>query len=145
MPGSVLYRGLFLLGSAAFFLSAAVGLAYGLVTEHRLPPVEAEGNLLRSLEDHRAFAKIKPRNPVALMVLGDALIQAGERDEAVGVLERALRLRSAPPGVNQRLARLYYEQGRIEPARRQARLAYRRGAPIDPRLLKALGLAPARR
>lgn len=138
------HRALFATGAGIFLLSVATGFGYGLVAERRLPIVEIEERLLEDLADYREFAAIKPRNPIALVQLGNALIQADEDAEAVRVFEAALELKSAPPVVNEQLARLYLRQGRMEMARRQARAAARRGRELDERLLQALGMSVRR-
>ena len=135
------YRPLFALGAGIFFASTATGLGYALVSEREIPMVEIEERLPSSLDDHRGYAAIKPRNPIALILLGDALAGAGELAEAVRVFEQALAGRAAPVGVHERLARLYLRQGRLEMARRQARATYRKGGSLDPRLMKALNMS----
>lgn len=136
------YRPLFAIGGGIFVLSVAAGLAYAVLAEHQVPTVEIEERLPRDLDDYREFAAIKPRNPIALVFLGNALVQAGENAEAIRVFERVLELKTAPVVVNEQLARLYLRQGRLEMARRQARVAHRRGGQLDDRLLQALGLSP---
>jgi tetratricopeptide (TPR) repeat protein len=135
------YRLLFALGVGIFLLSVATGFGYGLVAERQVPIVEIEDSLPHDLDDYRAFAAIKPRDPIALVFLGNALMEANENAEATRVFETAVGLKSAPPIAHERLAWLYLRQGRIEMARRQARAAARRGREPDPRLLEALGLS----
>jgi tetratricopeptide (TPR) repeat protein len=135
------YRPLFAIGAGIFFASTATGLAFALVTEREIPRVEIEERLPSSLEDHRRYAAIKPRNPIALLLLGNALVEAGEIPEAVRVFERALASKAAPAALHERLAFLYWRQGRLEMARRQARIAERKGVAVDERLLKALHLS----
>ena len=135
------YRLLFAIGAAIFLISVATGFGYGLLVERKLPVVEIEDGLPRDLDDYRALAAIRPRDPIALAMLGNALLEADENAEAVRVFEAALASKAAPAIVNERLAWLYLRQGRLEMARRQARAAARRGRELDERLLKALGLA----
>ncbi len=135
------YRLLFAIGAAIFLLSVATGLGYGLLVEREVPVVEIEERLPRDLDDHRAFAAIRPRDPIALVLLGNALLEADENAEAIRAFEAALDSKAAPAVVNERLAWLYLRQGRLEMARRQARAAARRGRELDERLLKALGLS----
>ena len=135
------YRLLFAIGAGIFLLSVATGFGYGLRVERKVPIVEIEERLPRDLDGYRAFAAIKPRDPIALVLLGNALLEADENAEAVRVFEAALDLKAAPAIVNERLAWLYLGQGRLEMARRQARAAARRGRELDERLLKALGLS----
>ncbi len=134
------YRLLFAIGAAIFLLSVLTGFGYGLLVERELPVVESEEQLPRNLDDYRALAAISPRDPIALALLGNALLEADQNAEAVRVFEAALASKAAPAIVNERLAWLYLRQGRLEMARRQARAAARRGREPGERLLKALGL-----
>jgi tetratricopeptide (TPR) repeat protein len=139
------YRLLFALGVGLFFLSVVTGFGYALVAEKEVPVVEIEDRLPEDLADYREFAAIKPRDPYALVLLGNALMEADENAEAIEIFEKAVGLKAAPPVANERLAWLYLRQGRTEMARRQARAAVRRGREPDPRLLRALGLVPKER
>jgi len=141
MQASAPYRASFAVGVGAFLLSCAVGLVWSLAGEQRLPPVEGEGALARSIDEHREFARIQPRNPYAYVLLGHAQLQQGDVDGAAATLEQALALNPVPGAVNAALAEVYYRKGRFAEAREQAQRAHAKGSPPSDALLRQLGLA----
>jgi tetratricopeptide (TPR) repeat protein len=141
MQASAPYRASFAVGVGTFLLSCALGLGWSLVSQQRLPAIEGEGALARSIDEHRAFALIQPRNPYAYVLLGQALLEAGDSDGAVLVLEESLGLNPVPGEVHATLAGAYYRRGRFDEARQQARRAVGKGVAPDDALLRQLGLA----
>jgi tetratricopeptide (TPR) repeat protein len=140
MQASAPYRASFAVGVGAFLLSCAVGLAWSLASQRRLPPIEGESALARSIDEHREFARIQPRNPYSYLILGMALLEQGDLDGAVEVLEEALSLNPVPGEVNASLAEVYYRKGRFDEARQQVRRAFGKGTPPDDALVRQLGL-----
>lgn len=139
-----LYRPLFAIGVGAYALCFVSGVGWEVAEAHRLPPVQGENAVARSLEDHASFAAIQPANPYAYVIWSDALERQGDLDGAIEVLERGLALRPTIGPVHAGLARLYYRKGRFDEARVQVRMAVRRGTPPDDRLLHQLGLRRGR-
>jgi tetratricopeptide (TPR) repeat protein len=141
MRASAVYRASFVVGIGLFGLASAVGLVWSLGTQHRLPPIEGEGVVARSIDEHRQFANLQPRNPFAYLVLGRALLAKNDLDGAARVLESSLALNPVPGEVNAALAEVYYRKGRFDDAREQAQRAYAKGAPPADAVLRQLGLA----
>jgi tetratricopeptide (TPR) repeat protein len=140
MQASAPYRASFAVGVGTFLLSCAVGLGWSLASQQRLPPIEGEGVLARSIDEHRAFALIQPRNPYAYVLLGQALLEQGDTDGAVLVLEDGLTLSPVPGETNAALAEAYYRKGRFDEARQQIERALGKGVAPDEALLRQLGL-----
>lgn len=138
------YRSVFAIGIGAFALSFASGIGWEVTEQHRLPLVQGEGAVARSLADHARFASIQPRNPYAYVIWGQALEQEGDLDAAIEVFERGLALKPTIGPIHAGLADLYYRKGRFDEAREQVRNAHRKGTPADDRLLRLLGLERAR-
>jgi tetratricopeptide (TPR) repeat protein len=140
MRASAPYRASFAVGVGAFLLSCAVGIVWSLASQQRLPPIEGESALARSIDEHREFARIQPRNPYSYVILGDALLEQGDLNGAIEVLEQALGLNPVPGEVNAVLAAVYYRKGRFDEARVQLRRALKKGTPPDDALVRQLGL-----
>ena len=138
------YRLIFVAGLCAFALSFASGFGWEVAQHHRLPHVQGESAIARSLDDHASFAAIQPRNPYAFVIWSASLDSRGDLDAAIEVLERGLELRPTIGPVHAGLADLYYRKGRFDDARDQVRIALRKGSPPDDRLLRQLGLERVR-
>ena len=134
------YRAVFAIGVGAFGLFFASGFVWEVAGERRAPPIEGEGAVARSLEDHARFASIQPGNPYAFVIWGSALEERGDLNGAIEIYERGLELRPTIGPIHAGLADLYYRKGRFDDAREQVKRAYQRGAPVDDRLMRQLNL-----
>ncbi|MCW5965201.1 MAG: tetratricopeptide repeat protein [Bryobacterales bacterium] len=85
-----------------------------------LPLAQAQLMAQQLEESHDTLAKLlvlEPRSPDALKLQGDVLYLLGREAEAKAVLERALRVDPLHEGSQYALARIYYQQNRIEESR----------------------------
>ncbi|MEW6594075.1 MAG: tetratricopeptide repeat protein [Thermodesulfobacteriota bacterium] len=71
----------------------------------------------RSVELFGRVLETEPGNVTALRGIGEGLLAAGKRSEALPYLERWYRLEPAAPRLRRQLAELYYELGLYEKAR----------------------------
>lgn len=147
------YRLAFWIGVAGMGAVVATGLARELASG-RLPSLEqdplararqlAAGDRQALLAEYRDFAALQPRDAQAYMKLGTTLARHGDEPGAIEAFEAAVALHPVPAGAHSKLATLYFNQGRVQEAREQARLAVARGALINDRLLRRLGVARPR-
>ena len=85
-----------------------------------LPLAQAQLMAQQLEESHSTLARfliLEPRNPDALKLQGDVLYLLGRESEAKTVLERALTVDPRHEGSQYALARIHYQQNRIEESR----------------------------
>lgn len=87
------------------------------------------GDLSAAIDAYRQALAGAPDDPVALNLLGAALVQLGDAEAAVAYLERAAARQRGNPGVLGNLAQAYFALGRYEAARE----AFRKASRADPR------------
>lgn len=144
------YRLAFWIGVAGMAGLVGTGLVAELASG-RLPSLEqdplvraralAGGDPAAEIDGLRAFASLQPRDASAYMKLGTALAKQGDDAGAIQAFEAALTLEPVPAGAHSKLATLYLRNGRPLEAREQARIAVERGAWVNDRLLRRLGIA----
>lgn len=89
----------------------------------------ARGNFDSAGDAYRQALAVAPGHPGALSLLGTALLQRGQPQEAVGYLEHAARTLREHADVIGALAQAYSALGRHE----EARSAFRKASRLDPR------------
>jgi len=94
----------------------------------------AQGKLDSAADAYRQALTMAPGHPGALKLLGAALLQLGQPQEAVGYLEHAARTLRDHADVSGALAHAYFALGRFE----EARSAYRKASRLDPRNVQFL-------
>jgi len=98
------------------------------------------GRVRQAEAGYRAALEANPYNAEALHWLGVLMVQAGQADQAVGLLEQAARFRPKDPAYQHNLAQAYLLAGRADDAIR----AFERSAVLDAtRIETLLGLGLA--
>ncbi|MCW5605319.1 MAG: tetratricopeptide repeat protein [Burkholderiales bacterium] len=87
------------------------------------------GDLETAMTAYRNVLAVSPDHPAALHLLGTALLQNEQPEQAVSYLERAARRQRDNPGVVGNLAQAYFTLGRFG----EAHEAFRKAARLEPR------------
>jgi tetratricopeptide (TPR) repeat protein len=96
------------------------------------------GDLARAIAAYRTGLTLDPDDPVGLNLLGTAILQSGDPESALPLLERASQRLRNNAGILGNLAQAYFALGRYE----EARETFRKAARVDPRQVHyQLGLA----
>ncbi len=91
-----------------------------------------QGDVASAAAAYRNALDIAPGNPDASNLMGAALLQLGQPEQAVDHLQRAARALRNHPGVLGNLAQAYFALGRYE----EARETFRKASRLDPRAVQ---------
>ncbi len=81
-----------------------------------------KGDFAQSYAYFSRAEELRHDNPDALSGVARALIEMGQKNKALPLMERAAQLEPTDPAVHYQLARLYRQQGRIEDAKQELAL-----------------------